>query len=117
MTKPLLDSIPARVDVPSRAVASFDFFELFAIYFCFGSAKPTRQARMRKRKRHEKSSCGNSTNLTMRHFVFRWAITTVAVLVAASVISGIRYDSVGSLIGAALLLGILNAFCVPFCFS
>ena len=49
----------------------------------------------------------------MRHFVFRWAITTVAVLVAASVISGIRYDSVGSLIGAALLLGILNAFLRP----
>jgi putative membrane protein len=49
----------------------------------------------------------------MRHFVFRWAITTVAVMVAASIISGIRYDSVGSLIGAALLLGILNAFLRP----
>jgi putative membrane protein len=68
---------------------------------------------MRKRKRHGKSSYGNSTNLTMRHFVFRWAITTVAVLVAASIISGIRYDSVGSLVGAALLLGILNAFLRP----
>lgn len=49
----------------------------------------------------------------MRHFVFRWAITTVAVMVAASLISGIRYDSTGSLIGAALLLGILNAFLRP----
>ena len=49
----------------------------------------------------------------MRHFLFRWAITTVAVMVAASVIGGIRYDSVGSLIGAALLLGILNAFLRP----
>ena len=49
----------------------------------------------------------------MRHFVFRWAITTVAVMVAASIISGIRYDSVASLIGAALLLGILNAFLRP----
>ncbi|MGH8093817.1 MAG: phage holin family protein, partial [Chthoniobacterales bacterium] len=49
----------------------------------------------------------------MRHFVFRWAITTVAVMVAASVIGGIRYDSFGSLIGAALLLGILNAFLRP----
>src|SRR5947208_6142287 len=49
----------------------------------------------------------------MRHFVFRWAITTVAVMVAASIIEGIRYDSVGSLIGAALLLGILNAFLRP----
>ncbi len=49
----------------------------------------------------------------MRHFLFRWAITTVAVLIAASVIHGIRYDSLGALIGAALLLGILNAFVRP----
>src|SRR5437016_3071719 len=49
----------------------------------------------------------------MRHFVFRWAITTVAVMVASSVIHGIRYDSTASLIGAALLLGILNAFLRP----
>jgi putative membrane protein len=49
----------------------------------------------------------------MRHFVFRWAITTVAVMVAAGVVGGIRYDSVGSLLGAALLLGILNAFLRP----
>jgi putative membrane protein len=52
-------------------------------------------------------------NPAMRHFVFRWAITTVSVMVAASVISGIRYDSATSLIGAALLLGILNAFLRP----
>src|SRR5207248_521614 len=38
---------------------------------------------------------------------------TVAVMVAASVLHGIRYDSVSSLIGAALLLGILNAFVRP----
>jgi putative membrane protein len=49
----------------------------------------------------------------MRHFVFRWIATTVAVMVAASIISGIRYDSAGSLIAAALLLGILNAFVRP----
>src|SRR5437764_15379769 len=49
----------------------------------------------------------------MRHFVFRWAITTIAVMVASSIIHGIRYDSVASLIGAALLLGILNAFLRP----
>jgi putative membrane protein len=49
----------------------------------------------------------------MRHFVFRWAITMVAVMVASSIIHGIRYDSVASLIGAALLLGILNAFLRP----
>jgi putative membrane protein len=49
----------------------------------------------------------------MRHFLFRWLVTTLAVAVAASLIGGIRYDSVGSLIGAALLLGILNAFIRP----
>ena len=36
----------------------------------------------------------------MRRFVFRWAITTVAVMVASSVIRGIRYDSAAALIGA-----------------
>ncbi len=49
----------------------------------------------------------------MRHFVFRWAITTIAVMIAASVIRGIRYDTAGALILAALLLGILNAFIRP----
>src|SRR5215467_10540687 len=49
----------------------------------------------------------------MRHFVFRWAATTIAVMVASSIIHGIRYDSVAALIGAALLLGILNAFVRP----
>ena len=50
----------------------------------------------------------------MKHFVFRWAVTTVAVMVASSVIRGIRYDTVAALIGASLLLGILNAFIRPF---
>ena len=49
----------------------------------------------------------------MRHFVFRWLVTTVGVMVAAFVIKGIRYDSPEALIGAALLLGILNAFVRP----
>ncbi|HEX3816664.1 MAG TPA: phage holin family protein [Chthoniobacterales bacterium] len=49
----------------------------------------------------------------MRHFLFRWAITTIAVMVAAALITGIRYDSFGALLGAALLLGILNAFLRP----
>lgn len=49
----------------------------------------------------------------MRHFLFRWAITTIAVMVAGALISGIRYDSFGALLGAALLLGILNAFLRP----
>ena len=49
----------------------------------------------------------------MRHFVFRWLFTTLAVMVASSIIRGIRYDSAASLIGAALLLGIFNAFLRP----
>src|SRR6266536_1902966 len=50
----------------------------------------------------------------MKHFVFRWAVTTIAVMVASSVIRGIRYDTIAALIGASLLLGILNAFVRPF---
>jgi putative membrane protein len=50
----------------------------------------------------------------IRQFVFRWAVTTIAVMVASSVIHGIRYDTVAALIGASLLLGILNAFVRPF---
>jgi putative membrane protein len=50
----------------------------------------------------------------IKQFVFRWAVTTIAVMVASSVIHGMRYDTVASLIGASLLLGILNAFVRPF---
>ena len=50
----------------------------------------------------------------MRHFVFRWIITTVAVMVASAFLPGVRYDSTGALITSALLLGILNAFVRPF---
>ena len=52
--------------------------------------------------------------MAVKHFVFRWVVTTVAVMVASSVIHGIRYDTVAALIGASLLLGILNAFVRPF---
>src|SRR5213075_3247528 len=50
----------------------------------------------------------------MKQFVFRWAATTIAVMVASSIIRGIHYDTVAALIGASLLLGILNAFVRPF---
>jgi putative membrane protein len=49
----------------------------------------------------------------MRHFVFRWVVTSVAVMVTAKIVPGIRYDSAGWLFLAALLLGILNAFVRP----
>jgi putative membrane protein len=60
---------------------------------------------------HEPPDC--AYRAAVRHFVFRWLITTVAVMVAAWIIRGIRYDSPGALIGASLFLGILNAFVRP----
>ena len=49
----------------------------------------------------------------VRHFVFRWVATTIAVMVASAVVPGIHYDSKGALLGAALLLGVFNAFIRP----
>lgn len=97
----------------SSGVASVGDFELFAIYFCFWWAKPLPEERASASGIRHESGFQTSANLTMRHFLFRWAITTVAVMVAAFMINGIRYDSVASLVGAALLLGILNAFLRP----
>ena len=48
----------------------------------------------------------------MRPFLVRWFFTTIAVATAAHV-TGMRYDSLGSLVGAALLLGIVNALVRP----
>ncbi len=48
----------------------------------------------------------------MRHFVFRWLVTAFAVFVAAPIV-GIHYSGLGCLLGAALLLGIINAFVRP----
>lgn len=46
-------------------------------------------------------------------FLQRWAVTTVGVLVAAHVVRGLSYDSLGGLLVASLLLGALNAFLRP----
>ena len=49
----------------------------------------------------------------MKHFVFRWAVTTFAVFVAAPIV-GLSYNgSLACLLGASLLLGIVNAFVRP----
>jgi len=40
-------------------------------------------------------------------------VTTFAVMIASAIIPGMRYDNLANLIGAALLLGILNAFVRP----
>ena len=49
----------------------------------------------------------------MRHFLFRWIATTIAVVLTSKFLHGVRVDDFGSLIAAALLLGILNAFVRP----
>ena len=51
----------------------------------------------------------------LKDFLKRWLINTVAVLVAAHVVSGISYDREDwlSLILATLVLGILNTFIRP----
>jgi putative membrane protein len=71
---------------------------------------PVLQVVFAKRLREERNFAYRAA---MRNFVIRWLITTVAVMVASAFISGIRYDTAGALIGAALLLGILNAFVRP----
>jgi len=48
----------------------------------------------------------------MRHFVFRWFVTAFAVFVAAPIV-GLDYSGLGCLLGASLLLGIINAFIRP----
>lgn len=49
----------------------------------------------------------------LKDFLQRWAITTVAVLVAAHVVKGISYDTWQALLVATLTLGLLNAFLRP----
>lgn len=49
----------------------------------------------------------------MTAFLIRWLVTTVAVFAAEKIIPGIHCNSAGALIGASLLLGIVNAFVRP----
>ncbi|HEY5814230.1 MAG TPA: phage holin family protein [Terrimicrobiaceae bacterium] len=49
----------------------------------------------------------------MAAFVIRWLVTTVAVLIATHLIPGMSYEGFGTLLGASLLLGIINAFIRP----
>jgi len=48
----------------------------------------------------------------VRQFVFRWFVTAFAVFVAANIV-GFSYTGIGCVLGAALLLGIINAFIRP----
>ena len=46
-------------------------------------------------------------------FLLRWFVTTIAVLVAERLLPGIHCTGFGALLGASLLLGIINAFVRP----
>ncbi len=46
-------------------------------------------------------------------FLIRWFVTTVAVFVAGKIVPGITCEPIGALLGASLLLGIINAFVRP----
>jgi len=49
----------------------------------------------------------------MGAFLLRWFVTTIAVLVAERLLPGIQCGGWGTLLGASLLLGIINAFVRP----
>lgn len=49
----------------------------------------------------------------MAAFLLRWFVTTIAVLVAEKLLPGIHCTGWGALLGASLLLGIINAFVRP----
>jgi putative membrane protein len=49
----------------------------------------------------------------MRGMVLRWLTLTLAILLAAYLMDGIRVSGFGSALGAAAMLGILNAFFRP----
>ena len=48
----------------------------------------------------------------MKPFLIRWLVTTIAVAITTQ-LTGIRVDGWGSLLGASLLLGIINALIRP----
>lgn len=49
----------------------------------------------------------------MAAFLIRWFVTTIAVFIAERILPGIQCDSTSALLGASLLLGIVNAFVRP----
>ncbi len=49
----------------------------------------------------------------MKRFLLRWAINTLAVLVAVCLVPGLNYQKPRDLFLASLLLGVLNAFVRP----
>jgi putative membrane protein len=49
----------------------------------------------------------------LKEFLQRWLINTLAVFIAAEIVPGIRGDTFATLVVAAFLLGVLNAFLRP----
>ena len=49
----------------------------------------------------------------LRQMIIRWVMNAMAIAAAAYIISGITYDSIGDLIIAAALFGLLNTFLKP----
>src|SRR5215472_2390617 len=49
----------------------------------------------------------------LKKFLQNWAISTLAVAIASSIVPGIHYDRFLDLVIASLLLGILNSFLKP----
>jgi putative membrane protein len=66
-------------------------------------------------KRHAQFGWRSETKQSsrMKSFLQRWIVNTLGVLVAANVVSGIRYETALGLFLASLLLGVLNAFVRP----
>ena len=49
----------------------------------------------------------------MTSFLVQWAITGLSLWLASRIFKGLKFDSTGALIGAALLLGLANAVVKP----
>jgi putative membrane protein len=49
----------------------------------------------------------------MRGFLLRWAISALGLWLADQILGGLRFDGLGDLVAAALLLGIVNAVVRP----
>src|ERR1700757_2490709 len=68
---------------------------------------------------HKVSFCGQRRDLAeimspgISSFLRRWFVTTIGVLVASNVVSGVQADNVGALLAASLVLGVLNALLRP----
>jgi len=50
---------------------------------------------------------------TIKAFLSRWFVTTLGVLAAANLVDGVKADNLVALLGASLLLGVLNAVLRP----